>query len=298
MRSRDKHPPLPTLRVFETVGRLLSFRKASEELCISQSAVSYHVKNLEDELGTRLFSRHARGIAFTPAGERYWAAVREAFGTIEQATADIKSPSGEQAVKLSVLPSFASGWLVHRLRAFTQAWPGIRVSINPTLELSDLERGDADLAIRYGMGDWPETKCTRLLPERLMPVCSPKLLASGPAIRSASDVLAHTLLYVSRPYEWDLWANASKVDLAKASKLHLTEYSLVMQAAADGLGVAMGRQLLVADWLRRGALCSPLPEPVSPPALGYWVCHRRRGLSRDVATLVDWLKVAARQTAP
>ena len=112
MRIPDNLPPLAALRVFEAVGRLRSFRKASEELCISQSAVSYHIKNLEEEVGVKLFNRHARGIAFTTNGESYWSAVRDAFGVIEKATAGIRPPSGVQVVRLSVLPSFATGWLV------------------------------------------------------------------------------------------------------------------------------------------------------------------------------------------
>ncbi len=290
MRISDNLPPLAALRVFEAVGRLLSFRKASEELCISQSAVSYHIKNLEEELCTRLFSRHARGIGFTADGEAYWKAVGGAFGMIEQATASIRPASGAHTVKLSVLPSFATGWLVQRLQTFIAAWPHMHVSIDPRLELADLDNGTADVAIRYGLGDWPEAECTMLLSEQLLPVCSPALLKAGPPIRTPQDVLAHTLLYVSRPYEWELWADAMGVDLSKAKSLQLTEYNIVIQAAMDGIGLAMGRQLLVGERLRSQMLHGPLPERVRPPRLGYWICHSKRGLSSSARTLVDWLQ--------
>jgi LysR family glycine cleavage system transcriptional activator len=297
MRIPDNLPPLAALRVFEAVGRLRSFRKASEELCISQSAVSYHIKNLEEEVGVKLFNRHARGIAFTTNGESYWSAVRDAFGVIEKATAGIRPPSGVQIVKLSVLPSFATGWLVQRLQRFSAACPHVRVSIDPRLELADLDNGAADVAIRYGLGDWPEAECVQLLPERLIPVCSPALLEAGPPIRTPQDVLAHTLLFVSRPYEWELWAQASGVDLSKARSLQLTEYNIVLQAALDGLGLAMGRQLLVEDRLRAQTLSSPLPQQVCPPTLGYWICHSRRGLTPQAQTFVDWLRKTARESA-
>jgi LysR family glycine cleavage system transcriptional activator len=293
MRTRANLPPLASLRALEAVGRLLSFRKASEELCISQSAVSYHIKTLEDDIGIKLFSRHARGIAFTPDGEAYWRTVRTAFGLIEEATSGVRPASGAQNVRLSVLPSFATGWLVQRLQEFTEAWPRIHVSIDPRLELADLDNGEADVAIRYGLGNWPEVQCEKLLPERLLLVGSPALLKSGPPICKPQDVLAHTLLYVSRPYEWQLWADANGVDLSGARSLKLTEYNIVMQAVTDGMGLAMGRELLITEKLRSHLLVDPMGQAVSPASLGYWICRGRRAFSPEARILVDWLRTVA-----
>jgi len=294
MRALPNLPSFAALRTFEVVGRLQSFRKASEELCISQSAVSYHIKTLEDGVRVKLFSRHPRGIAFTPHGKTYWEVVREAFGLVEDATLTLRAPAGPQSVKISVLPSFATGWLVQRLPRFRAAWPLVTVTLDPRLELVDLDGGEADLAIRYGQGDWPGVRSEKLLAERLSPVASPALMRSGPALQRPDDVLKHTLLFVSRPYEWQLWADASGVDLSGARTLQLTEYNIVVQAAVDGLGLAMGRQLLLADRLRSAALVQPLQSDVSPATLGYWICRGRRS-SPQAQLLVEWLQKEARR---
>lgn len=290
-------PPFPALCAFEAVGRLQSFRLAAEELCISQSAVSYHVKTLEDAAGARLFERHPRGIAFTAAGQGYWRAVSDALRRLRRATAALQPAPGALTVRLSVLPSFAAGWLLPRLAAFQAARPDIHVALDPRLELADLEGGEVDLAIRYGHGRWPGVTSRRLLAEQLAPVASPALLRRGPAIRRPQDVAAHTLLHVSRPDEWERWARAAGVDISGARTQHLTEYGIVLQAAVDGLGLAMGRRLLVAERLQAGQLVAPLPDWVAPPQLGYWLCRGRRAPGRAAQAVMDWLVAVAAAAA-
>lgn len=289
-------PPFPALRAFEAVGRLQSFRLAAEELCISQSAVSYHVKTLEDATGAQLFERRPRGIQFTPAGQAYWRSVADALRRLRRATAALQPAPGAQAVRLSVLPSFASGWLLPRLAAFHAARPDIHVALDPRLELADLDGGEVDLAIRYGHGRWPGVKSRLLLPEQLAPVASPALLKRGPPIRRPRDVAAHTLLHVSRRDEWEQWARATGADVAAARTQHLTEYGIVLQAALDGLGVAMGRRLLVAERLAAGRLVAPLADWVAPPQLGYWLCRGRRAPGKAAQAVMDWLVTAAADT--
>lgn len=293
MKTPSDLPPFPALCAFEAVGRLQSFRLAAEELCISQSAVSYHVKTLEDAAGAQLFERRPRGIAFTPAGQAYWRAVADALRRLRRATAALQPAPGAQTVRLSVLPSFASGWLLPRLAAFQAARPDIHVALDPRLELADLDGGEMDLAIRYGHGRWPGVKSRLLLAEQLAPVASPALLRRGHPIRCPQDVAAHSLLHVSRRDEWEQWAQATGADLADARTQHLTEYGIVLQAAVDGLGVAMGRRLLVADRLAVGQLVAPLPQWVAPPQLGYWLCRGRRAPGKAAQAVMDWLVAAA-----
>jgi LysR family glycine cleavage system transcriptional activator len=289
MRTPKDLPPLAALRVFETVARLQSFRQAGEELCISQSAVSYHVKSLETHVGARLFVRHARGISFTPEGQTYFEVIRQAFDQIGQGTAALRGPGAEGAVRVSVLPSFAAGWLVPRLGKFSAAHPRVQVSLDPRLSLADLEAGEADLAIRYGHGDWPGTERHQLFTEDLSPVASPSLLRRGPPIRRPPDLLDHTLLFVMRPYEWQLWAKVHGLDLARARTLQLADYIIALQAAVDGQGVAMGRRRLVTERLRSGALMQPLAEWTSSDTLGHWLCRRQGAQRRQVSTFADWL---------
>jgi LysR family glycine cleavage system transcriptional activator len=295
MRTPKNLPPLPALRVFECVGRVQSFRKASEELCISQSAVSYHIKTLEDDLGLKMFERHARGISFTPDGATYFGVIRQAFGLVEDSTLALRGSAEPSTVKVSVLPSFAAGWLVQRLARFAAECPHIRVMLDPGLALADLDQGEADVAIRYGRGDWAGVQSELLFTEHLSPVASPELLRRGPAIERPQDVLNHPLLFVSRPYDWELWAEACGVDLSQARCLHLTEYNIVLQAATDGLGVAMGRKFLIAGRLKSGTLVKPLAQDVTPTSLGYWVCLAQQRRSREAQAFAGWLMREARR---
>ena len=276
MRHSPTLPPLPALRAFEAVGRTLSFRRAGEDLLISQSAVSHHIARLEADLGLPLFLRHARGVSFTPDGERYYHAVRAAFAGLAAATAALR-PAAVRPLRLSVLPSFAQIWLVPRLPDWTRRAPGIQLEINSTLAVADVAAGDADIAIRYGDGPWPGSTARLLLRERLAPVISPALAARGPALRTPQDLLRHTLLTNMRPSDWQAWAGACGLDLSGARWLQLTDYTLVMQAAQDGLGVAMGRQALLSALLAAGALRPALPETPAVAGAGYWLVTARSG---------------------
>ena len=289
MRAFPDLPPLQALRVFESVARLQSFRRAGEELCVTQSAVSYHIKALEADLQVLLFERHARGIRFTPEGAAFFETVQQAFGQVAEHGRALRGSATAGPLKVSVLPSFAAGWLVPRMARFAAQHPRVPVMLDPRLELVDLNRGEADLAIRFGRGDWPGLRCDLLVAERLVPVASPALLQQGPPVKAPQDLLHHTLLYPSRPDEWTLWAEAAGVDLSSARQLPLTDYNIVVQAALDGLGVAMGRQVVLANRLASGALMPLFDQTVDPPGLGYWICQPRQAARREAAVFADWL---------
>nr|WP_236846822.1 MULTISPECIES: LysR substrate-binding domain-containing protein [unclassified Bosea (in: a-proteobacteria)] len=144
--------------------------------------------------------------------------------------------------------------------------------------------------MRYGVGEWPGLRCELLATERLMPVLSPELAERQPLVKP-EDILGHTLLISHRPTEWEAWSRHAALDLATASRLQLTDYNIVLQAALGSQGVAMGRSLLVADYLRRGALVAPLPGFATAPGLGYWVVLPGRAEMNPAAmAFTDWLK--------
>jgi LysR family glycine cleavage system transcriptional activator len=290
MRSSPILPPLHALRAFEAVGRLLSFRRAGEELLITQSAVSHHIQTLELTLGVPLFDRKGRSVALTAAGERYLDNVSRAFALVAEGTREIGSHAARQILRVSLLPSFAANWLVSRLDGFRDAHPQVELVLDPTLNWANLSGGEADIAIRYGIGEWPGLRCELLAAERLMPVLSPDLAARRPLTKPA-DILGHTLLVSHRPTEWEAWVRHAGLDIAAARRLQLTDYNIVLQAALASQGVAMGRSLLVADHLRRGALVTPLPEVATSPGLGYWAVLPGRSKANPAATrFVDWLR--------
>ncbi|WP_421837376.1 LysR substrate-binding domain-containing protein [Novosphingobium sp.] len=292
MRRSATLPPLPSLRAFAAVGRLLSFRKAGEELLITQSAVSHHVKQLEDYLGTALFERHGRTISLTAAGQAFLARVDAGFATIE---AGVREVRGDPAtVRVSLLPSFAANWLVPRLPDFRALHPEIVVELDPSLETVDLGQGTADLAIRYGAPGWPGLDAECLMREALTPVLS----GTEEPLREPGDVLQHTLLLSRRETDWQMWAKACGVDFAKARTLQLVDYNLVLQAAAEGQGIAMGRLSLVRERLRNGALVAPLPVVQAQDDAAYWLLSAKgRGLPKSAAAFRQWLLGEARAFA-
>ena len=202
MRSSTTLPPLQALRAFEAVARLMSFRRAGEELLITQSAVSHHIRQLEEFLGLPLFVRKARSIALTPEGEDYRARTTDAFRLIAAATADLRGRSRRNVVRISLLPSFAANWLVSRLHGFQSLHPDIGLELDPTLRSADIAAGEADIAIRYGDGNWPGVDVRLLMAEQLSPVISPALLQSDKTIETPQDLLRHTLLFARKPVDW------------------------------------------------------------------------------------------------
>ena len=282
-------PPLAALRAFEAAGRHLSFSKAGDELLVSQSAISHHIHALEASLGVPLFVRRIRAVGLTPEGARYLAIVRQAFDLLVAGT-DAVAAKTKATVRVSLLASFATHWLVPRLSRFRERHPGIDLALDPSVGVIDIDDSGADLAIRYGQGNWPGIDARLLMVERISPVMSPALLASGPGIERPEDLLGHDILfsYSRTLFEWDAWTRAAGLDLTTARRSLLHDYNIVLQAALDGQGVCMGRQRLIDDKLAAGLLVQPLALSVGA-GIGWWLVLPRRKPSRAAAAFLDWL---------
>jgi LysR family glycine cleavage system transcriptional activator len=289
MRRSSDLPPLLSLRAFEAAARLSSFRRAATELAVAQSAVSHHVAQVERFFGARLFVRKARGIEPTPAAMRFLGEIQQAFSSIAAASAKLRAEESRERIRVSLLPSFAANFLVARLPAFLARTPAAAIELQPTLELADVAASAADLAIRYGDGNYPGVSLRCLGAERLVAVASPALLRKA-AIRRPADVLRFPLLTGARLNDWNAWAQTCGVDLAKADFRQLTDYNIVLQAAADGQGIAIGRLLLAGAHIKAGRLAKALPHTVVSPRTCYWlVGARHRRFARATAAFVDWL---------
>lgn len=291
MRSSPDMPPLQSLRAFEATARLLSFRRAADELAISQSAVSHHVAKIERFLGLRLFVRKARGIELTPAAGRFLAQIQTGFSAIAAATAGIRRAHARECLRISLLPSFAANFLVRRLPTFLAREPSIEIMLDPTLDLADVAASAADLAIRYGDGAYPDVAKRLLQAERLLVVASPAFLKSKRKIVAPKDVRRFPLLTGLRLADWTAWSTAKNVDLRDCDIRQLTDYNIVLQAALDGQGLAIGRQLLVSEHLASGRLVPVFPDAVESPRVGYWlVTARHRRYSKAMTAFADWLR--------
>ncbi len=290
MRSSTTLPPLQALRVFEAVARLMSFRRAGEELLITQSAVSHHIRQLEEFLGLPLFVRKARSIALTSEGEEYRTRTTDALRLITAATSDLRSRSGRNVVRISLLPSFAANWLVSRLHRFQSHHPHIDLELDPSLRVANVAAGETDIAIRYGDGSWAGVDARLLMAEQLSPVVSPMLLQSGGAIVTPQDLLRHTLLFAKKPVDWQVWASAVGLDLSQARSIQLTDYNITLQAALDGQGIAIGRMLLIPDHLRTGRLVQPFPQTITSTRTAHWlVTQKDRKIAPATQAFIDWL---------
>ena len=227
------------MRAFEAAARHLSFTKA---------AISHQVKALEEWLGVPLFRRLNRALLLTEVGQNYAPPLRDAFDELAGATDRLRADDNRGTLTLTTLPSFASKWLVPRLGRFHQVHPDIDLCIDASQHLTDLARENVDVALRYGCGEWDGMRCDRLMTEDFFPVCSPALLHGDPPLRTPEDLHRHTLLHDDNRTGWTVWFLAAGIQGGDPTRgPGFTDSSLVLQAAAEGQGVALGRGALAAN---------------------------------------------------
>ena len=295
-------PSLDRLAVFDAAARQLSFTKAAAERFLTQSAVSRQVATLEAELGVPLFRRGHRRLELTDDGRRLAMAVAGAIAGVREAVEAIRAPRRREVLAVTTTPGLASLWLIPRLSDFVATHPGIDVRIDATLDARALAADGFDLAIRYlpmdGKAGLP------LFRESIQPVCAPALLARGrPALKTAADLHAHTLLQLEAPagsgvpLEWQTWLRAAGVGgLEPAAILTFTQYDAAVAAAVAGQGVVLGRRPLVDALLRKRALVAPFKASTAS-ARGYAVVVEPAAARKPaVQALVQWLLEQARRT--
>lgn len=281
-------PPLSALRLFESAGRHLSFKAAAEELHLTPSAVSHGIKGLEDWLGVPLFVREHRGLSLSEAGATYLPKVREALDCLVMATEALPGRGGSGKLSVSVAPTFGQRWLVPKLAAFSRQHPDIQVSLDTNHHHVDFPRDGVDLAIRMGPGGWPDVNAVCLVQEQLGPVAAPEVARE---IASPDDLARHTLLHVTSVSEdWAAWADLAGLDgQAFTEGPRFDTLDMAFKAAAEGVGVAIGRLPLIAADLEAGRLAMLLGPP-RPCRTGYWLVTRSDARMRpEVALLRQWI---------
>ncbi|MEO9383165.1 transcriptional regulator GcvA [Chromobacterium phragmitis] len=288
------YPPLNSLRIFEAAARLESFSAAAGELFVTHGAVSKQIKQLEDWLGVRLFERSGGRVKLTDAGWRYLVQVQDGLDLIANATVQLLQPDHQRRLAVNSTPTFASYWLLPRLARFRERFPDLELRLATSDR--DLSRLDApfDVAIRRGPGDWAGHIAKPFLKEWELPLCSPALLTSQP-LSAPADLAAHTLLHAdTRPTAWPRWLTlAGAAELKPASSMHFDKFSLALQAAVDGLGVALGPMPMAQALIDEGKLVSPLPAPVVTVRDYCWVVPRMAAEDSTVASFCRWLESEA-----
>ena len=288
-------PSLNGLRAFEAAARHMSFTRAADELNVTQTAVSHQIRRLEEQLGMTLFIRQNRALLLTREAQDYLPSIRSAFEDLRRATAKLRRTDQEGRLTVSTTASLATKWLVSRVAAFQDANPGIEVRITTSTHLVDFQREEVDMAVRYGHGNWPGSRADWLMAEHIFPVCSPELVNTGP-LREPEDLAHHTLLHttVSRE-DWQLWLTAAGLPASIATRRGMTfdQGFMAIQAAMEGLGVALGRFHLVEADIAAGRLVAPF-DMVLPQDAGYYVVTPEA--TADASKIVrfrDWLIASA-----
>lgn len=293
-RSFRKLPPLNALAAFEAVARHRSFTKAAEELFLTHSAVSQRVTQLEKHLKVRLLVRSTRTVELTAEGTRYLESVRDALSTLALAS-DRFSETEPRQLRLSVVPVLASNWLIYRLRSFHRLHPNVDLDIQSSTDLANVKTGEVDVAIRWGKGEWPGLEKVKLFADELFPVCSKSYLKEIGVPRSPADLRRAVLLRHSFQ-GWKPWFEKAGLDWPEPTHGPIfNDSSLMLQAATDGHGIALGRRMLIEDLLDQGLLVR-LFDISAFIEEAFYVVFVKESLQRaEVAAFVNWIKSVAEE---
>jgi LysR family glycine cleavage system transcriptional activator len=291
--------PYTALRTLESVVRLRGFSRAAEELNVTQSAVSQHVKQLEEWLGNQLIVRQSPKIRPTENGELLARAVSDGFGMIETVCDSLReTPKAHKSgLLVAAPPGFAFVWLLHRLLDFDEKHPGIPVSLSTDPKSQNPATSDADVIISYSAGGFPLMHAEVLMTEAMAPVCSPKIAES---LRSITDLANYVILkddLASQEHQsnWEFWSKETGISLPPFARTRkYGQANMVIQAAINGSGIAIGRGPLVENAVQNGALVYPF-EKFAASQNSYWfVCHHDALKSKKILAFRTWIQQEAK----
>ncbi|HSC99545.1 MAG TPA: transcriptional regulator GcvA [Casimicrobiaceae bacterium] len=280
-------PPMQALRAFEAAARNRSLTRAADSLNLTHGAISHQIKALETTLGVRLIERAGRGIRVTEEGEQLATRLRGALAEIADALREAAERSNPRRLRVSATPSFAARWLLPRLGSFLTQHKDIDLDVRSSMALVDFRRDDADVAIRHGFGSWPDVHSELLMSDTFFPVCSPRL-PKRPA--RPADLANHTLLRADDE-AWKPWFDAVGLDWPEPARGPIfNDSALMMQACAEGQGVALARSSLIGHDIRNGVLMRLFDIDVPAPRRYYLVYPPRLAGSPKLALFRRWLE--------
>ncbi|MBP1881758.1 LysR substrate-binding domain-containing protein [Sinorhizobium mexicanum] len=287
---RSGLPPLHALRAFESVGRTGSAKDAALELCITQSAISHQLRQLEDALGIKLFERRGRSLSLTLAGREYFVAVAQALALVRDRTETLIENEQQDTVTVASLPSFAIHWLIPRLSEFFSKHSRVNVNLRYTLMGESAPNDAADLRIRYGSGTWEGYMSQQILGGSLIVVCTPEYLKRHGQVRETTDLRRHQLIHDQNLSCWRQWfASQGLTDFPLSHELVLHDQHMAIAATLHGQGIGLCRSTLIADDLAKGRLVR-LFEHSTDGENGYHVCWREEiRLSSAAKAFRRWL---------
>jgi LysR family glycine cleavage system transcriptional activator len=298
-RLKARRPPLADLHAFEAAARHLSFTRAAAELGVTQGAVSQRIRRLEDTLGRPLFERLTRALALTVDGKTLAAAIGDGLARIDDGLAAIdrqrRQPRGAATLTLSVAPGFAGRWLLPRLGRFRDRHPDIEVRIEAEDRLANFAGDGVDLAIRCGRGTYPGLSSELLTADAVFPVCNAAVAERGLPLAQPEDLLGHMLLHDTRTEQdgggctWQDWFRSAGLRVQRLDGLRFSNAHLAIEAAINGLGIALARATLVHDDLAEGRLVRAL-RLAMPTPFSYYLVRRPKAASSHLDAFVEWLR--------
>lgn len=294
-------PSLSALRAFECAARLCSFKLASAELGLTTSAISHQIRVLEQELGQALFHRVSGGVELNETGQQYLSFVRSGLDQLEQGTRLVRQKGQHAPLRISLLSSLSTLWLIPWLDNFRRRFPAIDMELIDNAELDDFSDRSIDAAIRYdftGMRDWPDLIARPLSEEYVFPVCAPEYLLRYPEIGQLKWQHQHTVLINSRHSdEWEHWAQYAGVSdlVTKAGCTMMDTSNMTLMAARSGMGIALGRTPFLDGFLERGELVQIHNAVLRRGVRHYLVYPQRNADLHSLTCFGDWLVEIAQE---
>ncbi len=289
---RTRLPSLNALRFFESAARLGSFKAAAGELCVSRSAVSHQVKALEQQLGVKLFLRDSSTVELTRVGRAYYPILRDAFDRISDGTELVVAPEKHSYFTVQVYSTFAIRWLIPRMPLLKKLHPGILIRLYISQTDVDFEHDDVDMCIKVSGPNSADFHNEFLFSSRVFPVCSPTLMASLD-LEGHPDRVRHAEILQVYPSKQDWWVWLRDNDIVGVNPdagQQFDSYDNSMNAAIQGMGVALGMEPFVNRDLEAGSLVEPFPgRRIYTRGNWYLVCRKEKAGHPDVKTFRDWL---------
>ena len=284
-------PPLNALQAFEAAGRHESFLDAAAEQCVTSGSISRHVRLLERYLGIELFVRRSNGVTLTSAGREYADTVSRVFRDLRAATDRVRKPPRDRAIAISTLPIFSERWFYPRVPSFREVFGQAELRVEAHNGEHDAKREELDAWILYSKGHHPGYSVTRLFGEEVFPVCSPEFRETLSAHPSAEEVIAQPLLHdIHWDTDWPDWACAVGATAGElAANMRFALYKGVIQAAVDGMGMAVGHGEMVAKELASGKLVPLAHLSVVSEKSYHLVMNPSAAGDRTLVRLKEWL---------
>lgn len=287
MASVPRKLPLHVLPAFEAATRLRSFRAAAEELHLTPSAVSHQIRLLEDILGVPLFRRRARGLELTDAGRSYAETVRESLGRLEAEADRLASAPKPRRLRVSLPDFVAHLHVLPALQRFRDRSPHVDLDISATMALADIESGDADAAVRIGMGQWGKLQSFRIADMLGTVVAAPELAERAASLSERGELPIVCLSTLEAHTRETLTSAGFRADTSRA--ICVDSYLGVVQAVEAGLGVAVLYAPAPNVYHRRSRLVALSDEPIRPPFAMYFVCRQSQAARPEIGALREWL---------